>query len=230
MPAAKRLRDGNQIGIEDLEASHAAGDATSTVPYSGRDFSGMKTRERLSIYRTEVNETPAEIAKKLDIDLPKFLAQNLAFYPSLTRSAKIYTGGSVDLIEGEVVPDDGYLHKNARIVVLTEVLAQVQEAARTRVEGINLSDTTPLASIAFLDYIAAFDSIDHCFLDEALRHGGASDKTRAIIRSIYKNASAMVSTGRRLAHFRVKRVFGRGGLDLFFLRRLVSSRATRTPA
>ena len=119
MPAAKRPRDGNQIGIEDLEASHAAGDATSTVPYSGRDFSGMKTRERLSIYRTEVNETPAEIAKKLDIDLPKFLAQNLAFYPSLTRSAKmmagtymLYTGGSVDLIEGEVVQDDGYLHKN----------------------------------------------------------------------------------------------------------------------
>ena len=49
-----------------------------------------------------------------------------------------------------------------------------------------------LASIAFLDYIAAFDSIDHVFLDEALRHGGASPKTRALIRSIYHGASAMV--------------------------------------
>ena len=32
----------------------------------------------------------------------------------------------------------------------------------------------PLASIAFLDYIAAFDSVDHAFLDESLRHAGAS--------------------------------------------------------
>ena len=40
----------------------------------------------------------------------------------------------------------------------------------------------------------------------------------------------LASTGRRLAHVRVKRVDGRGVLDLFFLRRLVSSGATRTAA
>ena len=77
-------------------------------------------------------------------------------------------------------------------VILTKVLAQVQEVARARVGRDHLSSTIPLASIVFLDYIGTFDSIDHCFLDEALRHGGASDKTRACNRSVYNNASAMV--------------------------------------
>jgi hypothetical protein len=77
-----------------------------------------------------------------------------------------------------------------QIVILTEVLAQLQEAAKAR--GEQLNPDVPLASIAYLDYIAAFDSIDHVFLDEALQHGGASNKTRAIIRSIYRGASAVV--------------------------------------
>ena len=49
-----------------------------------------------------------------------------------------------------------------------------------------------LASLTFLDYIAAFDSVDHIFLDEALGISGASSKTRAIIRSIYSSASTIV--------------------------------------
>ena len=54
------------------------------------------------------------------------------------------------------------------------------------------SDPGCLASIAFLGYIAAFDSVDHIFLDEAMQISGASIKTRAVIRSIYQSASAIV--------------------------------------
>lgn len=75
-------------------------------------------------------------------------------------------------------------------------IAQIQELGAARGET-----TTPLASIAFLDYIATFDSIDHCFLDEALYHAGATEKTRALIRAIYRNATATVrasdSAGKR---------------------------------
>ena len=44
----------------------------------------------------------------------------------------------------------------------------------------------------FIDYNAAFDSISHKFLNEALREAGASDKSRAMFRSMYKTASATV--------------------------------------
>ena len=44
----------------------------------------------------------------------------------------------------------------------------------------------------FIDYIAAFDSVSHHFLDMALGEAGASDKSRAIFRAIYTKASAMV--------------------------------------
>ena len=42
----------------------------------------------------------------------------------------------------------------------------------------------------FIDYSAAFVSVSHKFLDRALRRAGASHKTRAIFRAIYKAASA----------------------------------------
>ena len=44
----------------------------------------------------------------------------------------------------------------------------------------------------FIDYSAAFDSVSHKFLDEALRDAGASNKTRAMFRAMYKAASANV--------------------------------------
>ena len=46
--------------------------------------------------------------------------------------------------------------------------------------------------VTFLDYRAAFDSVSHKFLDEALREAGCSNKTRAIFRGIYQSASAVV--------------------------------------
>ena len=44
----------------------------------------------------------------------------------------------------------------------------------------------------FLDYEAAFDSVSHLFLDEALGAAGASDKIRSIFRAIYSKANAVV--------------------------------------
>ena len=43
----------------------------------------------------------------------------------------------------------------------------------------------------FIDYTAAFDSVSHKFIDEALEQaGGASVKTRRMFRAIYNSASA----------------------------------------
>ena len=44
--------------------------------------------------------------------------------------------------------------------------------------------------VTFIDYSAAFDSVSHKFLDRALKKAGASAKSRALFRAIYKAASA----------------------------------------
>ena len=44
--------------------------------------------------------------------------------------------------------------------------------------------------ITFIDYTAAFDSVSHKFLDEALKEAGATNKTRAIFRAVYAAATA----------------------------------------
>ena len=46
--------------------------------------------------------------------------------------------------------------------------------------------------MTFLDHLAAFDSVTHKFLDEALREAGCSNKTTTISRGIYLSASAVV--------------------------------------
>ena len=43
--------------------------------------------------------------------------------------------------------------------------------------------------VTFIDFKAAFDSVSHKYLDSALAKAGASRKTRAIFRAIYKAAS-----------------------------------------
>lgn len=44
--------------------------------------------------------------------------------------------------------------------------------------------------VTFIDYSVAFDSVSHKFLDQALKAAGASNKSRALFRTIYKAASA----------------------------------------
>ena len=48
-------------------------------------------------------------------------------------------------------------------------------------------------AVVFVDYSAAFDSVSHKFVDTALKEAGVSAKVRAIVRSIYKSASAFTS-------------------------------------
>ena len=85
-------------------------------------------------------------------------------------------------------------HRGCRdqIIILAEMIAHIQELGHARAQVSGQDDGKPLASIAFLDYIAAFDSVDHAFLDESLRHAGASPKSRGILRSIYSKANAVV--------------------------------------
>ena len=45
--------------------------------------------------------------------------------------------------------------------------------------------------LTFIDYSAAFDSVSHKFLDQALGAAGASDKSRAMFRAIYNAATAV---------------------------------------
>ena len=45
------------------------------------------------------------------------------------------------------------------------------------------------AVVTFIDYTAAFDTLSHAFLDEALGHASVSCKLRRIIRAIYTAAS-----------------------------------------
>ena len=44
----------------------------------------------------------------------------------------------------------------------------------------------------FIDFVAAFDSVSHHFLDESLGEAGASAKSRAVFRAIYDAANAVV--------------------------------------
>ena len=51
------------------------------------------------------------------------------------------------------------------------------------------SDPTVLT---FIDFVSAFDTVSHKFLDEALREAGATEKVRGVFRSIYSAATASV--------------------------------------
>ena len=48
-------------------------------------------------------------------------------------------------------------------------------------------------AITFIDYASAFDTVSHKFLDEALVKAGASNKTRAMFRAVYRSASAFTA-------------------------------------
>ena len=54
-----------------------------------------------------------------------------------------------------------------------------------------LDEGNPLV-LTYLDYVAAFDTVSHKFLDEALGEAGASSKMRSLIRAIYSKATAVV--------------------------------------
>ena len=45
--------------------------------------------------------------------------------------------------------------------------------------------------VTYIDYTAAFDSISHKFMDATLANAGATRKSRAIFRAIYRAATGM---------------------------------------
>ena len=48
-------------------------------------------------------------------------------------------------------------------------------------------------TIGFVDYTAAFDSVSHRFLDQALDKSGASTKMIAMTRAVYTSTSAFTT-------------------------------------
>ena len=84
-------------------------------------------------------------------------------------------------------------HRSTRdhIVILSECIASLQESTAATanntdtIASATANNTDTIASATFLDYAAAFDSIDHVFLDEALQLSGASLEIRAIISGLY---------------------------------------------
>ena len=58
--------------------------------------------------------------------------------------------------------------------------------------SVERSGGAPRAVVTYIDLVAAFDSISHKFLDQALEEAQCSAKTRAIFRAIYSTATAVV--------------------------------------
>ena len=54
-----------------------------------------------------------------------------------------------------------------------------------------LSESKP-AVVTFIDYTAAFDTVSHKFLDQALSSAGISTKLRRIVQAIFSAASGCV--------------------------------------
>ena len=48
-------------------------------------------------------------------------------------------------------------------------------------------------TINFVDYVAAFDSVSHKFLDKTLARAGPSNKMRATVRAVYTSAAAFTT-------------------------------------
>ena len=72
------------------------------------------------------------------------------------------------------------------------ILAQLIDEAITATNERRPSDSAFQPTITFLDYVAAFDSVSHSFLDYSLHAAGCSVKSIAMCRAMYANATACV--------------------------------------
>ena len=61
--------------------------------------------------------------------------------------------------------------------------------------------------VTFIDFAAAFDSVSHKFLDEALAKAGAKRKTRALLRAIYQAAQGAVQIQDETGKVRLSQTF-----------------------
>ena len=58
--------------------------------------------------------------------------------------------------------------------------------------GPSAAEGSTRAVITYIDFVAAFDSVSHRFLDESMAESKCRYKTRAIFRAIYRSATAQV--------------------------------------
>ena len=58
--------------------------------------------------------------------------------------------------------------------------------------GSSAADCSTRAVITYNDFVAAFDSVSHRFLDDSMAESKCRHKTRAMFRAIYRSATAQV--------------------------------------
>ena len=58
--------------------------------------------------------------------------------------------------------------------------------------ALSAAEGSTRAVITYIDFVAAFDSVSHRFLDESMAESKCRYKTRAIFRAIYRSATAQV--------------------------------------
>jgi hypothetical protein len=75
------------------------------------------------------------------------------------------------------------------LYILTQLIDFCHDFEKSKKGPDQPSDPTVLT---FIDFVSAFDTVSHKFLDEALREAGATEKVRGVFRAIYSAATASV--------------------------------------
>ena len=75
------------------------------------------------------------------------------------------------------------------LYILTQLIDFCHKTSGAPGEDQESSEPTVLT---FIDFVSAFDTVSHKFLDEALEEAGATEKVRGVFRSIYCAATARV--------------------------------------
>ena len=70
-----------------------------------------------------------------------------------------------------------------------------------------IRNKTNCVVVTYIDFAAAFDSVSHKFLDEALARAGAKRKTRALLREIYQAAQGAVQVQDETGKVRLSKTF-----------------------
>ena len=112
---------------------------------------------------------------------------NYRYIGLLNHSYKILTKLLLSKLIDELefnLPDSQYGFRKRRST--DDAIFLLETAIRETVEK---NSTT---HITFIDFVAAFDSVGHKFMDEGLKKAGASDASRSMFRALYKNASGRI--------------------------------------
>jgi hypothetical protein len=78
------------------------------------------------------------------------------------------------------------------LYILTQLIDFCHDFEKSKKGPDQPSDPSDPTVLTFIDFVSAFDTVSHKFLDEALREAGATEKVRGVFRAIYSAATASV--------------------------------------